>query len=111
MSCKVKSGCTSLSCDSNQMLIEANKEVFGEDLAGLKWTENLPVKITSNGDLEIPIPLGAEGMSYHLSDKKVHFEALVNLYLYRATVTLELYFFQNLKFVFLTKISFRWSRR
>ena len=95
MSCKVQSGCTTLSCDSNQMLIKANKEVFGEDLAHLKWTENLPVKITSNGDLEIPIPLGAEVMSYHLTDKNVHFKALVDLYFNRHTVNLkfELYFY------------------
>ena len=80
MSCKVKSDCTTLRCASNEMIITAKKEVFGESLSGLTWIGNLPITIDGNGDLEISMELGAEGMTHHLSPQKVHFKGLVEIF-------------------------------
>ena len=80
MSCKVKSDCTTLRCASNEMIITAKKEVFGESLSGLTWIGNLPITIDGNGDLEISMELGAEGMTHHLSTEKVHFKGRVEIF-------------------------------
>ena len=80
MSCKVKSDCTTLRCASNEMIITAKKEVFGESLSGLTWIGNLPITIDGNGDLEISMELGAEGMTHHLSTEKVHFKGRVEVF-------------------------------
>ena len=80
MSCKVKSDCTTLRCASSEMIITAKKEVFGESLSGLTWIGNLPTTIDGNGDLELSMELGAEGMTHHLSTEKVHFKGLVGIF-------------------------------
>ena len=79
MSCKVKTDCTTLRCASNEMIITAKKEVFGETLSGLTWIGNLPITIDGNGNFELSMELGAEGMTHHLSSQKVHFKGLVEI--------------------------------
>ena len=87
MSCKVESDCTTLRCASSEMIITAKKEVFGESLSGLTWIGNLPITIDGNGDLELSIELGAEGMTHHLSNEKVHFKGTVLYFTYKQMKT------------------------